>query len=299
MSAGKLNEQAKGVFIIAATPFTDEGALDLQSVDTLTDFYLGCGVHGFTLLGIMGEAPKLTPDESLIGGRSRDPPRPRPPGDRGREPRRAGERAPSVARGHGRGRLGRDGGAAAGPERRRRRLQLLRPALQGARARHSRRLPGLSAEHGSLSRAVGVRAHGRRLQAARHAEARGRARPRQAHARARGREEARPSPRLDPGRQWRPLPAAGDAARRRRRHDGLRLARDAGAGLRAVRRRQDGGGGGPVRHLPAAGAPRAAAGDRARAAQGSAVPSRRHQEPAAARAGFVAHRDRPRRARRT
>jgi 4-hydroxy-tetrahydrodipicolinate synthase len=65
MSAGKLNEQAKGVFIIAATPFTDEGALDLQSVDTLTDFYLGCGVHGFTLLGIMGEAPKLTPHESI------------------------------------------------------------------------------------------------------------------------------------------------------------------------------------------------------------------------------------------
>jgi 4-hydroxy-tetrahydrodipicolinate synthase len=65
MSAGKLSEQAKGVYIIAATPFTDEGALDLHSVDSLTDFYLGCGVHGFTLLGIMGEAPKLTPEESL------------------------------------------------------------------------------------------------------------------------------------------------------------------------------------------------------------------------------------------
>jgi 4-hydroxy-tetrahydrodipicolinate synthase len=65
MSAGKLNEQAKGVFIIAATPFTDEGALDLNSVDSLTDFYLGCGVTGFTLLGIMGEAPKLTAEESL------------------------------------------------------------------------------------------------------------------------------------------------------------------------------------------------------------------------------------------
>jgi 4-hydroxy-tetrahydrodipicolinate synthase len=65
MSAGKLSEQAKGVFIIAATPFTDEGALDLNSVDSLTDFYLGCGVTGFTLLGIMGEAPKLTSEESL------------------------------------------------------------------------------------------------------------------------------------------------------------------------------------------------------------------------------------------
>jgi 4-hydroxy-tetrahydrodipicolinate synthase len=65
MIQGKLNEQAKGVFIIAATPFTDEGALDLYSIDSLTDFYLGCGVHGFTLLGMMGEAHKLTAEESL------------------------------------------------------------------------------------------------------------------------------------------------------------------------------------------------------------------------------------------
>ena len=65
MIQAKLNEQAKGVFIIAATPFTDEGALDLYSIDSLTDFYLGCGVHGFTLLGMMGEAHKLTAEESL------------------------------------------------------------------------------------------------------------------------------------------------------------------------------------------------------------------------------------------
>ena len=65
MIRGKLNEQAKGVFIIAATPFTDDGALDLHSIDSLTDFYLGCGVHGFTLLGMMGEAHKLTAEESL------------------------------------------------------------------------------------------------------------------------------------------------------------------------------------------------------------------------------------------
>ena len=71
----KLNETAKGVYIIAATPFTDDGALDLQSVDTLTDFYLRCGVHGFTLLGMMGEAHKLTADESIDGGEARDRPR--------------------------------------------------------------------------------------------------------------------------------------------------------------------------------------------------------------------------------
>jgi 4-hydroxy-tetrahydrodipicolinate synthase len=65
VSAGKLTEHATGVYIIAATPFTDDGALDLQSVDTLTDFYLGCGVHGLTLLGMMGEAHKLTTEESI------------------------------------------------------------------------------------------------------------------------------------------------------------------------------------------------------------------------------------------
>lgn len=65
MSVQKLNESAKGVYIIAATPFTDDGALDLQSIDTLTDFYIRCGVHGFTLLGMMGEAHKLTANESI------------------------------------------------------------------------------------------------------------------------------------------------------------------------------------------------------------------------------------------
>ena len=65
MTTQKLTEAAKGVYMIAATPFTDDGALDLQSVDTLTDFYLGCGVHGFTLLGMMGEAHKLTAEESI------------------------------------------------------------------------------------------------------------------------------------------------------------------------------------------------------------------------------------------
>jgi 4-hydroxy-tetrahydrodipicolinate synthase len=65
MTVQKLNESARGVYIIAATPFTDDGALDLQSIDTLTDFYLRCGVHGFTLLGMMGEAHKLTADESI------------------------------------------------------------------------------------------------------------------------------------------------------------------------------------------------------------------------------------------
>jgi 4-hydroxy-tetrahydrodipicolinate synthase len=59
-----INETARGVYVIAATPFTDDGALDLPSVDRMVDFYLEAGVHGITVLGMMGEAPKLTGEES-------------------------------------------------------------------------------------------------------------------------------------------------------------------------------------------------------------------------------------------
>ena len=58
-----ISEESKGVFVIMATPFTDDGALDLQSTDRLVEFCLDEGVHGFTLLGVMGEAPKLSLDE--------------------------------------------------------------------------------------------------------------------------------------------------------------------------------------------------------------------------------------------
>ena len=60
----RLDETARGVFPISATPFSPDGALDLESLDRLVDFYLARRVHGLTLLGIMGEAPKLTPEES-------------------------------------------------------------------------------------------------------------------------------------------------------------------------------------------------------------------------------------------
>jgi 4-hydroxy-tetrahydrodipicolinate synthase len=74
-----LDETATGVYVIAATPFGDDGALDLASVDRMVDFYLERGADGLTLLGIMGEAPKLTAAEaraflaralSRMGGRA-------------------------------------------------------------------------------------------------------------------------------------------------------------------------------------------------------------------------------------
>ncbi len=61
----RISEQTKGVYIISATPFAEDGSLDLASTDSLMDFYLASGVHGMTILGVMGEAPKLTPEESV------------------------------------------------------------------------------------------------------------------------------------------------------------------------------------------------------------------------------------------
>jgi 4-hydroxy-tetrahydrodipicolinate synthase len=63
--ADPIHSHSHGVFVIAATPFTDNGAVDLDSIDTLTDFYLSFGIDGLTILGIMGEAQKLSQDESL------------------------------------------------------------------------------------------------------------------------------------------------------------------------------------------------------------------------------------------
>ncbi|MFN4101515.1 MAG: dihydrodipicolinate synthase family protein, partial [Pararhodobacter sp.] len=59
------DHKASGVYAISATPFTENGALDVTSLDRLTDFYLSCGVTGLTILGIMGEAPKLETEESV------------------------------------------------------------------------------------------------------------------------------------------------------------------------------------------------------------------------------------------
>lgn len=59
-----IHRNSSGVFVIAATPFAEDGTLDLESTDKMVDFYLECGVTGMTILGIMGEAPKLSDTES-------------------------------------------------------------------------------------------------------------------------------------------------------------------------------------------------------------------------------------------
>ncbi|MBU8540367.1 dihydrodipicolinate synthase family protein [Falsiroseomonas tokyonensis] len=60
-----LDVTAKGVYVIAPTPFHPDGRIDEASLDRMTDFYLGAGCDGMTILGVMGEAPKLDGAESL------------------------------------------------------------------------------------------------------------------------------------------------------------------------------------------------------------------------------------------
>lgn len=60
-----LDHTAAGLFPIAPTPFHADGRIDTGSIDTLIARYLAAGATGITVLGIMGEAPKMEAEESL------------------------------------------------------------------------------------------------------------------------------------------------------------------------------------------------------------------------------------------
>lgn len=59
-----LSEATSGVYIISATPFFEDGKIDYASADGLVEFYLSKGVSGLTILGMMGEATKLSFEEA-------------------------------------------------------------------------------------------------------------------------------------------------------------------------------------------------------------------------------------------
>ncbi|SFC25370.1 dihydrodipicolinate synthase family protein [Tropicimonas isoalkanivorans] len=59
-----LTSDASGVFVISVTPFLPDGTIDFESLDRVTDFYLERGATGLTILGMMGEAQKLTQAEA-------------------------------------------------------------------------------------------------------------------------------------------------------------------------------------------------------------------------------------------
>jgi 4-hydroxy-tetrahydrodipicolinate synthase len=52
-----------GIFHVLATPFTDDGALDVEGLPRLVEAVLATGVSGLTILGIAGEAHRLADEE--------------------------------------------------------------------------------------------------------------------------------------------------------------------------------------------------------------------------------------------
>jgi 4-hydroxy-tetrahydrodipicolinate synthase len=64
-----LTSSAAGVYVICPTPFETDGRLDTASTDRMVEAYLKAGATGLTILGIMGEAPKLAAEEALAFAR--------------------------------------------------------------------------------------------------------------------------------------------------------------------------------------------------------------------------------------
>ena len=59
----QLVDQLSGVWNIVPTPFRPDEELDLDSLRTLTDFVVGSGVDGMTILGVLGEGAKVSDSE--------------------------------------------------------------------------------------------------------------------------------------------------------------------------------------------------------------------------------------------
>jgi 4-hydroxy-tetrahydrodipicolinate synthase len=60
-----LTNSLQGVVPVAPTPFFADGKVDYASIDRMTEFFAAAGVNGMTLLGQLGEAPKLDHDEAV------------------------------------------------------------------------------------------------------------------------------------------------------------------------------------------------------------------------------------------
>ena len=65
VTAGAFSRSTAGVYAIAPTPFLEDGAVDYVSLDRLIEFYNESGVDGLTVLGQLGEAPKLSAEEAV------------------------------------------------------------------------------------------------------------------------------------------------------------------------------------------------------------------------------------------
>jgi len=55
-----------GLVSIAVTPLDEDGEVDVSAIPPLMDFYLSCGSSGIALLGVMGEANRMTDAEARL-----------------------------------------------------------------------------------------------------------------------------------------------------------------------------------------------------------------------------------------
>jgi 4-hydroxy-tetrahydrodipicolinate synthase len=66
LGLGAAINELRGVWNIVPTPFTSNEELDVPSLRTLTDFVIGCGIDGITILGVLGEGQKLSDRERSV-----------------------------------------------------------------------------------------------------------------------------------------------------------------------------------------------------------------------------------------
>ena len=61
-----MTDAIKGIFNILATPFDTALQVDVDSLRQLVDFQIDKGAHGLTILGVLGEAAKLSVEERTL-----------------------------------------------------------------------------------------------------------------------------------------------------------------------------------------------------------------------------------------
>ncbi|MEM9010470.1 MAG: dihydrodipicolinate synthase family protein [Pseudomonadota bacterium] len=64
MSEMRITRASAGVFPVLATPFAPDGAPDHASLSRMVERFLAMGAHGFTILGVMGEADRMDGGEA-------------------------------------------------------------------------------------------------------------------------------------------------------------------------------------------------------------------------------------------
>jgi len=65
MKAKALTRDLGGVFVIAPSPFREDDEIDWDSIGMMADYLCDIGVDGVTILGIAGEAGKMTETEAV------------------------------------------------------------------------------------------------------------------------------------------------------------------------------------------------------------------------------------------